>query len=230
MDGETPFDGETQGPWRVLLGVNAIGPNVSGENFQNDLEGQFGFDYAGHITQGYQRANGGAQVPAGFDFIFFLSAGQDESATWQEFGMMKFPTKEDVPDVFRARYAGKFREFTYQGRLDPAWVPFAFKTPSHLPPGMHLKSVMVFDPRFCGSLGLVYSDGVRNLYIFQQPEDKPIALSGLKTTTNEVCKYNATHCQVGEYRVITWTHEKTRFVLLSNLDLPEIETSLASLR
>ncbi|GAA2802027.1 M6 family metalloprotease domain-containing protein [Nonomuraea dietziae] len=33
-----------------------------------------------------------------FDFIFYLSAGQDESATWQEFGMMKFPTKEAVPD------------------------------------------------------------------------------------------------------------------------------------
>ena len=40
----------------------------------------------------------GPEVPAGFDFVFFLSAGQDESSTWQEFGMMKFPTKEDVTD------------------------------------------------------------------------------------------------------------------------------------
>ncbi|HEX2130202.1 MAG TPA: M6 family metalloprotease domain-containing protein [Actinophytocola sp.] len=42
----------------------------------------------------------GTEVPAGFDFVFFLSAGQDESATWQEFGMMKFPTPEDVTDEF----------------------------------------------------------------------------------------------------------------------------------
>ena len=35
-----------------------------------------------------------------FDFVFFLSAGQDESSTWQEFGQMKFPTKEDVTDDF----------------------------------------------------------------------------------------------------------------------------------
>jgi M6 family metalloprotease-like protein len=42
----------------------------------------------------------GQEVPAGFDFIFFLSAGQDESSTWQEFGSMKFPTKEDVTDAF----------------------------------------------------------------------------------------------------------------------------------
>ncbi|WP_233160046.1 metallopeptidase domain-containing protein [Actinophytocola xanthii] len=42
----------------------------------------------------------GPEVPAGFDFVFFLSAGQDESSTWQEFGMMKFPNKEDVTDEF----------------------------------------------------------------------------------------------------------------------------------
>jgi M6 family metalloprotease-like protein len=40
----------------------------------------------------------GPEVAAQFDFVFYLSAGQDESSTWQEFGMMKFPTKEDVPD------------------------------------------------------------------------------------------------------------------------------------
>jgi len=45
-------------------------------------------------------ADQGPEVPAGFDFVFFLSAGQDESSTWQEFGMMKFPTKEDVTDDF----------------------------------------------------------------------------------------------------------------------------------
>ncbi|ADB33270.1 M6 family metalloprotease domain protein [Kribbella flavida DSM 17836] len=45
-------------------------------------------------------ADQGPHVPAGFDFVFFMSAGQDESSTWQEFGMMKFPTKEDVTEPF----------------------------------------------------------------------------------------------------------------------------------
>ncbi|XVV10004.1 M6 family metalloprotease domain-containing protein [Actinoplanes sp. CA-131856] len=40
----------------------------------------------------------GEAEAAKFDFVFFLSAGQDESATWQEFGPMKFTTKEDVTD------------------------------------------------------------------------------------------------------------------------------------
>jgi M6 family metalloprotease-like protein len=45
-------------------------------------------------------ADVGTEVPAQFDFIFFLSAGQDESSTWQEFGPIKFPTKEAVTDDF----------------------------------------------------------------------------------------------------------------------------------
>ncbi|MBM2620891.1 M6 family metalloprotease domain-containing protein [Actinoplanes sp. LDG1-06] len=40
----------------------------------------------------------GETEAAKYDFVFFLSAGQDESATWQEFGPMKFTTKEDVTD------------------------------------------------------------------------------------------------------------------------------------
>ncbi|MEU7480723.1 M6 family metalloprotease domain-containing protein [Lentzea sp. NPDC042327] len=45
-------------------------------------------------------ADVGAEVPAGYDFTYYLSAGQDESGTWQEFGMMKFRTREDVTDDF----------------------------------------------------------------------------------------------------------------------------------
>lgn len=42
----------------------------------------------------------GPEVPAGFDFVFYLSAGQDESSTWQEFGPIKFENKEDVTEEF----------------------------------------------------------------------------------------------------------------------------------
>jgi M6 family metalloprotease-like protein len=39
----------------------------------------------------------GEEAAGEFDFVFFLSAGQDESSTWQEFGEMKFGTRENVP-------------------------------------------------------------------------------------------------------------------------------------
>ncbi|KAK3180864.1 hypothetical protein K4F52_007822 [Lecanicillium sp. MT-2017a] len=35
-----------------------------------------------------------------FELTFILSAGQDESSTWQEFGEMKFASEDDVPDAF----------------------------------------------------------------------------------------------------------------------------------
>ena len=43
-------------------------------------------------------ADVGEAVASQYDFVFFLSAGQDESSTWQEFGQMKFTGQNDVPD------------------------------------------------------------------------------------------------------------------------------------
>ncbi|KAK3314845.1 hypothetical protein B0H66DRAFT_563786 [Apodospora peruviana] len=46
------------------------------------------------------RAQVGNETASSFELVFILSAGQDESSTWQEFGEMKFQTPEDVPDSF----------------------------------------------------------------------------------------------------------------------------------
>ncbi len=35
-----------------------------------------------------------------FDQVFYITAGHDESATWEEFGQMMFAAPEDVPDAF----------------------------------------------------------------------------------------------------------------------------------
>ncbi|SIR30916.1 M6 family metalloprotease domain-containing protein [Micromonospora avicenniae] len=49
---------------------------------------------------GAWRAAVGEEVADSFELVFILSAGQDESSTWQEFGQMMFQTKEDVPDAW----------------------------------------------------------------------------------------------------------------------------------
>ena len=46
------------------------------------------------------RDDKGQDIPTKFDLVFYLTAGHDESGTWQEFGEMKFLTKEDVTDKF----------------------------------------------------------------------------------------------------------------------------------
>jgi M6 family metalloprotease-like protein len=49
---------------------------------------------------GAWRADVGDEVADSYELVFILSAGQDESSTWQEFGEMRFQTKEDVTDPF----------------------------------------------------------------------------------------------------------------------------------
>jgi hypothetical protein len=143
-----------------------------------------------------------------------------------DFGVQPQGSQRDLLSEFRHRYRGKFREFPVKGKPDPAWVPFEFKFPSELPAGMSLKSVMIFDPRYCGSIGLVFTDGTRNLCLVQQPADRPVLFSGLHTTTDEFCKYNATRSRVGEYSMMG----TARSVILSNLDRSQIEATIASLR
>ncbi|WP_431043094.1 M6 family metalloprotease domain-containing protein [Streptomyces sp. P1-3] len=42
-------------------------------------------------------ADVGPDRPADFDFVFYLTAGVDESSAWQEFGQMRFASPQDVP-------------------------------------------------------------------------------------------------------------------------------------
>lgn len=47
----------------------------------------------------WREAAGNATADS-YELVFILSAGQDESSTWQEFGEMKFQTRDDIPDSF----------------------------------------------------------------------------------------------------------------------------------
>lgn len=86
------------GPFRLPgrsfeYGIDMQGPEFcpTGYSCDRDLRADAGAAW---------RAEVGDEVADGFDFVFFLSAGQDESSTWQEFGEMMFADREDVPDEF----------------------------------------------------------------------------------------------------------------------------------
>ncbi|KAK3709989.1 hypothetical protein LTR37_010608 [Vermiconidia calcicola] len=49
---------------------------------------------------GAWRADVGNASANSYELVFILSAGQDESSTWQEFGQMRFQTRQDVTDAF----------------------------------------------------------------------------------------------------------------------------------
>ncbi|MGW5265070.1 M6 family metalloprotease domain-containing protein [Microbispora sp. NPDC004025] len=94
---------------RYGVDLTAFGPyTMPGKSHEYGMEYQRDACPAGDDCTRNLRTDGntawlndvGQEVAGRFDFVFYLSAGQDESSTWQEFGMMKFPTKEDVTDEF----------------------------------------------------------------------------------------------------------------------------------
>ncbi|PPK67086.1 M6 family metalloprotease domain-containing protein [Actinokineospora auranticolor] len=95
---------------RFGVDLKAFGPyTVPGKDHEYGMEFQSGTACpSGDRCTRDLRADGraawvaaaGSQVPAGFDFVYYLSAGQDETSTWQEFGPIKFATKADVPKAF----------------------------------------------------------------------------------------------------------------------------------
>src|SRR5689334_15597455 len=63
-----------------------------------------------------------------YDNIFYVSAGEDESSTWQEFGEMKFLTQNDVTDAFGPKAYGDLTQTNWAvSRYVPwsSWVTVA---------------------------------------------------------------------------------------------------------
>lgn len=74
---------------------------------------------------GAWRADVGNETVAAYELVFILSAGQDESSTWQEFGEMKFQIKEDVPDEFGPPDAGSGNDTNYAKTRYVEWSSWA---------------------------------------------------------------------------------------------------------
>ena len=79
----------------ALAFAHASGASVTGLGFVNDCNKNFRND-----SLAYWRADQGATINTLYDNYFYVSAGEDESSTWQEFGEMMFQTQNDVSDAF----------------------------------------------------------------------------------------------------------------------------------
>ena len=57
------------------------------------------FDIRGDGLDAWRKDVGDEEADS-FELVFILSAGQDESGSWQEFGEMKFDHRDDIPEDF----------------------------------------------------------------------------------------------------------------------------------
>ena len=93
---------------KIGVAVAAFGPyRMSKKQYQygglrpEDLPGED--KTTGNLTQEVDQlwmADAGQDVRGKFDLVLRLFAGYDESGVWQEFGEMKFQTKEDITPEF----------------------------------------------------------------------------------------------------------------------------------
>lgn len=65
----------------------------------------------------------GQQIRDEYDVLFWVTAGHDESGSWQEFGEMSFQTKEDVTAEFGPPGATEGTVYNAAGNPIPNWAP-----------------------------------------------------------------------------------------------------------
>src|SRR3954467_14010648 len=70
-------------------------------------------------------ADVGQTVINTYDNIFYVSAGEDESSTWQEFGSMKFKTQDDVTDEFGPKSYGDLTQTNWAPTRYVPWTSWA---------------------------------------------------------------------------------------------------------
>ncbi|PGH11604.1 hypothetical protein AJ79_04744 [Helicocarpus griseus UAMH5409] len=95
---------------RYGVDLTAFGPyQLPGKSFQYGIDDRFNagecpmgetcnLDLRTDALIGAWRADVGNETADSYELVFILSAGADESSTWQEFGEMRFLTPEDVPN------------------------------------------------------------------------------------------------------------------------------------
>ena len=93
---------------KIGVSVQAFGPyRMTKKQFQygglraDDMPA--GYEGGGNLTREVDElwtADAGADIRTKFDLVLRLFAGYDESGVWQEFGEMKFQTKNDISEAF----------------------------------------------------------------------------------------------------------------------------------
>ena len=71
----------------------------------------------------WQADTGCTTTLCGFDNVFYVTAGHDESSTWQEFGEMLWETREEVPAAFGPPGAEDGPVLNAAGNPIPNWAP-----------------------------------------------------------------------------------------------------------
>jgi outer membrane lipoprotein-sorting protein len=108
----------------------------------------------------------------------------------------------------------------------PSAVPDAgFKpiTPKYLPDGFSLIGAAVTLIKGVRNLHLIYSDGIRNLSLFESATDRAIDFTGMKPQATRFEDHDAQYVRDGPTTLLAWREHSLAFALVGDLDLKELQ-------
>ncbi len=108
----------------------------------------------------------------------------------------------------------------------PSAVPDAgFKpvTPKYLPDGFTLVGADVTQIKGVRNLHLIYSDGIRNMSLFESATDRAIDFTGMSPKATHFEDHDAQYVRDGPTTLLAWREHHLAFALVGDLDLKELQ-------
>jgi outer membrane lipoprotein-sorting protein len=117
------------------------------------------------------------------------------------------------------------RSYARQGTLPGAIAEAGFTptTPKFLPDGFILAGADVSrTPEGVKNLHLLYTDGIRDLSLFENASDRAIDFGDMQVRTTSFEHRNAQYAHEGSDTLLAWRERKLTFMLVGDLDLTEL--------
>ena len=137
---------------------------------------------------------------------------------------------EGIPEtIFSASVPPGFRTVKGRSYAQPVTRPNAVPspgftpiTPKYLPEGFIVVGSAVTQVKGVRNLHLIYSDGIRNLSLFENATNRAIDFTGMKPQATRFENHEAQYVRDGPTTLLAWREHGLAFALVGDLDLKEL--------
>ncbi|GAC1416558.1 MAG: outer membrane lipoprotein-sorting protein [Candidatus Velthaea sp.] len=127
-----------------------------------------------------------------------------------------------VPNGYRTVQGRQFRSPSTDVGSAIKTAGFTPVGPKYLPEGFSIISADVSDVKGVKSLHLLYSDGIRNLSLFENASNAAADFGTLHTTSTSFEGHDAKYVKDGPTTLLAWREHNLAFALVGDLDIKEL--------
>jgi hypothetical protein len=109
-------------------------------------------------------------------------------------------------------------------------APIALEYPEKMPGSMGMMRVIRYRTAKYEGVGMLFAGGGKRFWIFEQPRQLSVAANNLPTGPISICGRECTRIECAQVRLLNWTKDGLSFVVATDLEKPDVEAIVASLR